>query len=139
MFRKKFTAEDVMYMVSAEETGVEYANQVRSSTVVVHRDDMPRNMRKDLGVMTVEDKKRSFWASAAEAMWRWFGWKGAGDAFEAFTAATGVKAVFGLTEKVTGKPCGCKKRKEAMNRAMPFKRRGTEDEGVSIPPEVNDG
>ena len=69
---------------------------------------------------------------------RIFGWGGAGDAFEAFTKVTGVKAAFGLIEKVTDKPCGCQKRKEAMNRYMPFEGE-TEDEVVAMPKEVDNG
>tara|TARA_R100000781_G_scaffold105365_1_gene69192 strand:- start:281 stop:466 length:186 start_codon:yes stop_codon:yes gene_type:complete len=46
--------------------------------------------------------------------------KGLGDSIEKFTEATGIKKV---VEKVTGKKdCGCKKRKEALNKAFPYKK-----------------
>ena len=41
--------------------------------------------------------------------------KGIGDTIEKITAATGVKKVVESISKVTGKDCGCAKRKEAMN------------------------
>ena len=45
--------------------------------------------------------------------------KGLGDTIEKFTKATGIKKV---VEKVTGKKdCGCNKRKEALNKAVPYK------------------
>ena len=45
--------------------------------------------------------------------------KGLGDSIEKFTEATGIKKV---VEKVTGKKdCGCNKRKEALNKAFPYK------------------
>ena len=45
--------------------------------------------------------------------------KGAGDAVEAFTEATGIKAVVDAVSKVTGKDCGCKARKELLNKVFP--------------------
>ena len=46
--------------------------------------------------------------------------RGLGDTIEKFTKATGIKKV---VEKVTGKKdCGCKKRKEALNKAFPYKK-----------------
>ena len=45
--------------------------------------------------------------------------RGLGDTIEKFTRATGIKKV---VDKVTGKKdCGCKKRKEALNKAFPYK------------------
>jgi len=45
--------------------------------------------------------------------------KGLGDSIEKFTKATGIKKV---VDKVTGKKdCGCNKRKEALNKAFPYK------------------
>ena len=45
--------------------------------------------------------------------------KGLGDSIEKITEITGIKKV---VEKVTGKKdCGCKKRKEALNKAFPYK------------------
>ena len=46
--------------------------------------------------------------------------RGAGDLVEAVTTATGIKAVFDKVSKATGKNCGCGKRKEALNKAVPF-------------------
>tara|TARA_R100001082_G_scaffold87810_2_gene54228 strand:- start:1724 stop:1888 length:165 start_codon:yes stop_codon:yes gene_type:complete len=45
--------------------------------------------------------------------------RGLGDTIEKFTKATGIKKV---VEKVTGKDCGCKKRREALNKAFPYKK-----------------
>lgn len=45
--------------------------------------------------------------------------KGAGDAVEAFTEATGIKAVVEAVSKATGKDCGCKARKEVLNKVFP--------------------
>jgi hypothetical protein len=46
--------------------------------------------------------------------------KGLGDAVEAVTRATGVKAVVDKVSEVTGVECGCKRRKEALNKMVPF-------------------
>ena len=43
--------------------------------------------------------------------------KGLGDSIEKFTKATGIKA---LADKIPG-GCGCGKRKEALNKAFPYK------------------
>ena len=44
--------------------------------------------------------------------------RGLGDTIEKFTKATGIKKV---VEKVTGeKGCGCKKRREALNKRFPY-------------------
>ena len=44
--------------------------------------------------------------------------KGLGDTIEKITKATGIKKV---VEKVTGeKDCGCKKRREALNKRFPY-------------------
>ena len=45
--------------------------------------------------------------------------RGLGDTIEKFTNATGIKKV---VEKVAGKDCGCKKRREALNKAFPYKK-----------------
>lgn len=45
--------------------------------------------------------------------------KGAGDAVEAFTEATGIKSVVDALSKATGKDCGCKARKELLNKVFP--------------------
>jgi hypothetical protein len=46
--------------------------------------------------------------------------KGLGDTIEKITTATGIKKVVETVAKVTGKPCGCKERKDALNRAFPY-------------------
>ena len=46
--------------------------------------------------------------------------KGLGDTIEKFTKATGIKAVVEKISEVTKKPCGCGKRKEALNKAVPY-------------------
>lgn len=50
--------------------------------------------------------------------------QGLGDAIEAVTKATGVKAV---VEKVLGKDCGCYERQAKLNQMVPFKKE-TEDD-----------
>jgi hypothetical protein len=44
--------------------------------------------------------------------------KGLGDTIEKITTATGIKKV---VEAVAGKDCGCGKRRDALNRAFPYK------------------
>lgn len=46
--------------------------------------------------------------------------KGLGDTIEKITTATGVKAVVNAVSKVTGKDCGCAKRKELLNKKFPY-------------------
>ncbi len=46
--------------------------------------------------------------------------KGLGDVVEAVTTVTGIKAATEAVSKATGKDCGCKKRKEALNKKFPF-------------------
>jgi len=41
--------------------------------------------------------------------------KGLGDTIEKITTATGIKKVVDTVSKVTGKGCGCGKRKEKLN------------------------
>jgi hypothetical protein len=48
---------------------------------------------------------------------------GLGDAIEVLTKATGVKAVVDAISEATGKDCGCKKRKERLNKFISFKTR----------------
>jgi len=50
-----------------------------------------------------------------------FKFKGLGDVVEAVTTITGVKAATKVLSKATGKDCGCDKRREALNKAIPFK------------------
>jgi len=47
--------------------------------------------------------------------------KGLGDTVEKFTTATGVKAVVEKVAKAVGADdCGCKARRDALNRAFPY-------------------
>ena len=46
--------------------------------------------------------------------------KGLGDTIEKITKATGIKKVVETVAKATGKDCGCKARKDALNRAFPY-------------------
>jgi hypothetical protein len=46
--------------------------------------------------------------------------KGLGDTIEKLTTVTGIKKVAETISKVTGKDCGCGKRKDALNRAFPY-------------------
>jgi len=48
--------------------------------------------------------------------------RGFGDSVEKFTQATGIKKVVDKISEATGKDCGCKGRKDALNRAFPYKR-----------------
>ena len=47
--------------------------------------------------------------------------KGLGYTIEKITKATGIKKVVDKVNKVTGKDCGCNKRKETLNRFFPYK------------------
>ena len=46
--------------------------------------------------------------------------KGLGDTIEKITTATGIKKVVETLAKATGKDCGCKERRDALNRAFPY-------------------
>lgn len=46
--------------------------------------------------------------------------KGLGDTIEKITTATGIKKVVETVAKVTGKDCGCSKRRDALNRVFPY-------------------
>lgn len=46
--------------------------------------------------------------------------KGLGDTIEKVTTATGIKKAVELVAKATGKDCGCKKRKDTLNRMFPY-------------------
>ena len=49
--------------------------------------------------------------------------RGLGDSIEKFTKATGIKSLVQMGTKITGKKdCGCNKRKEALNKAFPYKK-----------------
>ena len=47
--------------------------------------------------------------------------KGLGDTIEKITEATGIKKVIDKVSKVTGKDCGCNKRKERINKMFPYR------------------
>ena len=46
--------------------------------------------------------------------------KGLGDTIEKITVATGIKQVVDTVSKKTKKECGCKKRKEKLNKMFPY-------------------
>lgn len=46
--------------------------------------------------------------------------EGLGDTIEKITTATGIKKVVDAVAKATGKDCGCKSRKDSLNRAFPY-------------------
>lgn len=46
--------------------------------------------------------------------------KGLGDTIEKITTATGIKKVVDTVSQMTGKPCGCKERKDTLNRVFPY-------------------
>jgi hypothetical protein len=46
--------------------------------------------------------------------------KGLGDSIEKFTKATGIKTVVDKMSEGLNIPCGCEKRKEALNRMLPY-------------------
>jgi hypothetical protein len=46
--------------------------------------------------------------------------KGLGDTIEKITKATGIKKVVEAVSEATGKDCGCKARRDALNRAFPY-------------------
>jgi len=49
--------------------------------------------------------------------------KGLGDSIEKFTKATGIKSLVQFGNKMAGKKgCGCNKRRQALNKAVPYKK-----------------
>ena len=48
--------------------------------------------------------------------------KGLGDTVEKFTRATGIKKAVDAVSKAVGKDCGCKKRKDKLNKMFPYKK-----------------
>jgi hypothetical protein len=46
--------------------------------------------------------------------------KGLGDTIEKITKATGIKNVVETVAKAAGKDCGCGKRKDTLNRLLPY-------------------
>ena len=47
--------------------------------------------------------------------------RGLGDTVENFTKATGIKRLVDKAAEATGKPCGCNRRKEVLNKVFPYK------------------
>jgi hypothetical protein len=45
--------------------------------------------------------------------------RGLGDVVETAARVTGVKVLARCAERVTGRPCGCQKRREELNRQFP--------------------
>ena len=50
--------------------------------------------------------------------------KGLGDSIEKLTKATGINKVVDKVNEVTGKDCGCNKRKEKLNNLFPYNNKG---------------
>lgn len=48
--------------------------------------------------------------------------KGLGDTIEKVTKATGIKKIVEAVSTATGKDCGCKNRRDTLNRAFPYKK-----------------
>ena len=48
--------------------------------------------------------------------------KGLGDTIEKITKATGIKRAVDVVSKAMGKDCGCKSRKEKLNKQFPYKK-----------------
>jgi len=46
--------------------------------------------------------------------------KGLGDTIEKITTTTGIKKVVDTVSEATGKDCGCKKRKDKLNKMFPY-------------------
>ena len=46
--------------------------------------------------------------------------KGLGDTIERITDATGIKSVVKKVSEITNVPCGCEKRREALNEIFPY-------------------
>ena len=50
--------------------------------------------------------------------------KGLGDSIEKITKLTGIKSLAQMSARAMGiKDCGCNKRKEALNKAFPYKKK----------------
>ena len=50
------------------------------------------------------------------------GMSGLSDLVDKITTKTGIKAVVDKIAKATGKDCGCNKRRDILNRLVPFKK-----------------
>ena len=47
--------------------------------------------------------------------------KGLGDSIEKFTKVTGIKSIVNVVNKLRGKKdCGCDKRRDALNKIIPY-------------------
>ena len=46
--------------------------------------------------------------------------RGLGDSIEKFTTATGIKKVVDTVAKATNSDCGCKERRDSLNRMFPY-------------------
>ena len=46
--------------------------------------------------------------------------RGLGDTIEAITTATGIKSLMIWLSRRTGRKCGCSKRRDALNQAVPY-------------------
>ena len=46
--------------------------------------------------------------------------EGLGDSVEKFTKATGIKKIVEKISEKTGKDCGCRKRKDKLNKMFPY-------------------
>jgi hypothetical protein len=46
--------------------------------------------------------------------------KGLGDSIERITEATGIKAAVEKISNITGVPCGCDRRRDALNELFPY-------------------
>jgi|TARA_R110001606_G_scaffold376202_1_gene534782 hypothetical protein len=46
--------------------------------------------------------------------------RGLGDTVEKITTVTGIKRIVEKVSEITKKPCGCNKRKEALNEKFPY-------------------
>ena len=56
---------------------------------------------------------------------------GLGDVVEVVTKATGIKAATDAVARATGKDCGCAKRRDRLNKLIPFRR---DTDGVHTDP-----
>ena len=54
--------------------------------------------------------------------------KGLGDVVNAVTTRTGIKSVVDKVSKATGVDCGCDKRREKLNKLVPFNKEAGADE-----------
>lgn len=55
--------------------------------------------------------------------------KGLGDTVAKITKATGLDKLSEIYTEITGKPCGCAKRQEALNKLFPYNIREEEENG----------